>query len=309
MRSIRVFLTDVCNANCKNCLNQALRTSSTYMNKEKFKQLCSHFQDNNVLGIKIMGGEPTLHPDFSEFLQIAQSHFKKVSVFTNSINDQICKFKPRETDGISYNFRFHQHITPQKMLLDYPGYRSFEIVIDKHSDDKQIIHDVLAMSKRFEDRPIAMLTIDCTSRIFHDKELIVSKFENIYQQLVDNGMRVDIDHAMPFCFTYGTKIPIHSKGALCNPDCSGLIDANFNLHYCNQTHEILINLFENDQIIPFKIIENYIQMYYCHRQLKALKKICVNCMLYNTICNGGCYITKDINTSDDILMNTKFPVI
>ena len=309
MRSIRVFLTDKCNAECNNCFNRSLRTDNSFMDISKFELLCKYFSENKVAGIKIMGGEPTLHPNFTEMLQIAQSHFDKVSLFSNAINDRICSFRPRENDGISYNFRFHHYLSIKKMLLNYPGYRSFVIIINKSLDEKQIIKDITTLNKSFNGRPIVMLSLDCTSNIFRDKKILVSKFEIINQELTNIGISVRIDHALPICFTYGTTVLNPIGGALCNTGCAGLIDANFNLFYCNQTHNKLINLFENDKIIPFSIVENHLQRIYYQRQLDALNKICINCTIFNTLCNGGCYITNNNITHNDIILNTKLPIV
>lgn len=105
--SLRVYITEQCNANCPSCFNKSSR-SKLSMDIEHFKKICTFFSSNGVKRIKIMGGEPTLHPDFDVLMTLAQNSFQQVFLFTNAINDGILNFKPRESDSVVYNFTFHK---------------------------------------------------------------------------------------------------------------------------------------------------------------------------------------------------------
>lgn len=309
MRSIRVFFTENCNADCPNCLNKAFRSENKFIDIEKYEKICKYFMENNVAGIKIMGGEPTLHPEFEHLLEISQKHFKRVSLFTNGISKKILHFKPRENDGVSYNFRFYKFLSKEKFLLDYSGYRSLEVLINSTTNVQELLQEILNITKDVEDKISVMLTLDCTSPIFKEREQTLPIFEEIYLKLCSAGVTVGIDHSLPVCYVYDTKVPIYHRGSICDTECAGLIDSSCNLLYCNQHHKELIPLFSGNRIIPFKILENYLSMVYNHQQVYVLQKICKDCILYGELCNGGCFVASDINTRYDILQNTNLPLL
>jgi MoaA/NifB/PqqE/SkfB family radical SAM enzyme len=89
-----------------------------------------------------MGGEPTIHPDFSKITKIAQKHFKTVSVFTNAINNKIQEFEPRDNDSIIYNFKFAKLLNKEKLLPEKPGRRSLEIQITSTTNTDKVVDNI-----------------------------------------------------------------------------------------------------------------------------------------------------------------------
>lgn len=308
MKSLRVLVTDKCNANCPFCINKDIRKGNGFMSLDLFKRICTFFEQNNIENIRIMGGEPTIHPQFVEMMQIAQSHFKRVTIFTNAINNNIVKFVPRENDGINYNFTFSKDITIEKLLPTLPGNRLLEIVIRRDTKAEIIekeIKRIIAMGSR---DIIVSLTLDCTSNIFKDKEIIVPIFTHLQEFCEKENLNWRFDHSMPICFVYGTKLPIREKGAICEGDCAGLIDTEGNLRFCNQFNSESYTIFQNGEIIPMPLIENLIKLSHLKNQIKNLEKICAECPYYDKICNGGCFIANDSISRDDIILNTNLPL-
>lgn len=309
MKSIRVLLTEQCNANCAFCINKTTRGSSL-MDVPRFKHMCDYFKRNHITGIKIMGGEPTTHPHCIEMLEMAQQSFQKVSLFTNAINDTILQFKPRKNDGINYNFSFYKTLSKKKLLLDYPGYRALEIIIHKDTDEKNILKSILSLTRGETKRFSILLTLNCTEDIFAHRNILVYKIEKIFSTCKEAGLQTSFDHSIPICFIYGTKIPIFRKGAFCDLSCAGLIDADFNLCFCNQHPQKLINLFnEQGEILPIQILENHLKYIHFQNQITALNKICLNCIFFDRMCNGGCFITNRTITINSILQNTALPTM
>ena len=308
MKSIRVFITENCNARCQNCINAKARNNSE-MDILRFSLMCKYFKENGIKNIRIMGGEPTIHPDFTKLMKIAQNTFERVTLFTNAITNGISKFVPRELDGINYNFNFSSGLTKQKLLLNLPGSRILEVVLTPDSNPEKIIANISRIADWEPSRIIVSLTLDCTSNIFKERDQIIPIYETIWNACNEKNIKVVQDHAVPICFLYGSKIPIRLKGAFCTPECAGLIDADFNICYCNQHPMAIRNLFTNtNELIPFKIINNYIEREYYKNQLLALEKICSNCVFFNKYCNGGCFITRTNITKNDIILNTKLPL-
>ena len=44
---------------------------------DKYEILCKYFKENGVTLLKIMGGEPTIHPEFLSLYKIAQDFLTK----------------------------------------------------------------------------------------------------------------------------------------------------------------------------------------------------------------------------------------
>ena len=126
--NIRFYITEACNAKCPNCFNKENR-NETYMDVDRFEELCLYFSKNGGTQIKIMGGEPTIHPNFEEIMRIAQLRFPVVSLFTNALSSNLLKFKPRAEDIITYNFKFRRRLNNENMFLDLPGVRNLEIQV------------------------------------------------------------------------------------------------------------------------------------------------------------------------------------
>ena len=78
--------------------------------------------------------------------------------------------------------------------------------------------------------------------------------------------------------------------------------------FCNQHSKILINLKNENEFLPWAIVDNYIKKTFYEIQSKALEQYCINCVFYDSKCNGGCWIPKDSITKADIINNTSFPV-
>jgi MoaA/NifB/PqqE/SkfB family radical SAM enzyme len=76
-----VFLTDHCNLDCAGCGAYSPLAKEAYYDKEIFKSDCARIAQltfGKINFIQFAGGEPLLHPDITDFFDIARSYFKKV---------------------------------------------------------------------------------------------------------------------------------------------------------------------------------------------------------------------------------------
>lgn len=277
------------------------------MQLDKFERLCAYFKDNKVPILKIMGGEPTLHPDFKLITEIAQKYFKGVAVFTNGLSEKLQNFNPRKTDVITYNFKFSKKISVDNLMLDKKGGRGLEIQISEKTNVDALMDEIKRVTSYGKIH--INFTLDCTENIFLHRKEIALKYEKLWLQCKEIGIVAGKDHSVPLCFLYGTKIPMKSAKSICRLDCTGLIDADYNLRHCNQFSDHLINMFVGDRIIPYNILVNYLTFKHIKLQDTALDKICRDCVFYGKNCNGGCFVAKDNITKEDILNNTDFPLM
>lgn len=307
MNSIRVLITDKCNAGCSNCINKAIRTESSFMEYLRFKAIAQYFHDNNVSRIRIMGGEPTIHPNFGEIVDFSQKVFLRVSVFTNGLNSNLLDFYPREYDSITYNARFAQIMPKEHLMSDKPGSRILSVVICCQLNVYKIISTIVNIRKVIQNLKVS-LTFDCTANIFKHRIALLDKFNILYDFCISYQIEVIIDHGLPVCFLYNSKVPSCKNFSKCSENCAGLIDANYNLRFCNQITSEAFALFEGEKIKPFKLLNNWLQLVFYRKQSMTLRKICLECPFYGDICNGGCYIHRDQISREDILQNTELPL-
>lgn len=80
-----VELTNYCNFKCAFCVGQQQgQRSRGYMDLEMFKEICYQAKIYGALGIRLLRwGEPMMHPNFLEMVDIAKKHNLLVHVTTN----------------------------------------------------------------------------------------------------------------------------------------------------------------------------------------------------------------------------------
>jgi molybdenum cofactor biosynthesis enzyme MoaA len=77
--SLGVDLTYRCNMNCTYCYNPI--RSFADMDLAYFEEVCRRLP--RYVQFKFLGGEPTLHPDFMDFIRTARRHKHEVTVLSN----------------------------------------------------------------------------------------------------------------------------------------------------------------------------------------------------------------------------------
>lgn len=309
MHLLRTWVTEGCNAFCPHCMN--INSRSNYqMDTFRFEQMCKYFQDNGFDTISIMGGEPTIHPDFEKIMSLAQSHFSIVYLFTNGLNSHtLKKYKPRENDTIIYNSLFINKWIPGTLMLKNKGKRIIDVVINQHTKVDLLTRTLLKLLYASNGQPEIQLTIDNSTNIFLHRAIIAKNINEVYDQLVTKyHAQVTFQCGAPMCFTYGLKLPPYVPRAIC-PQEAVLVDGNFDVRFCNIQTDKLINLFNNNDLIPFHILKNHIYLQSYKNQQIVLDKICRYCLLYGIQCNGKCHVSQNKIKAIDIINNTSLPWI
>jgi len=145
--NIEISPSGICDANCKNCFyrqdnNKLLGLDKTFIDRDRMYELIEEFVELKVKSISWTGGgEPTLHPNFSEFVQWAKYAGIQQGLFTNalkpikydprffqwirvtktnkSINEEIVKtLRPCKTLGLCLNYSEDENEDDIKRLLE-----------------------------------------------------------------------------------------------------------------------------------------------------------------------------------------------
>ena len=310
--SMRVHLTERCNAACAYCFNAHLRNHED-MDIARYRQVLPYLRANGVGHLRIMGGEPTVHPQFVEAYQLAQEHFPVVSLFTNALNDKIFSVEPRSSDYVIYNFAFiDERFDVTKLLPKAEGFtRIFEILIGSDTDigslHRRIEHthnECKALG--IKDKHINFqLTLNCVENIFaHREGLNKAYLDTVHLVLSLVPHALSYDHIVPYCFwlpdsirefqQLGLGVPC----ALCRETCIGLIDSKFSLCHCDHYLESPITVFEEKdgglELVDFDVALNSLLRVHFRKRILNLDKACAECSHFNWICDGGCFIHKGI---------------
>ena len=303
INSIRIYLTESCNANCNHCFNKGIR-EDRHMDTAKAEMLFNYFASNGIKNLKIMGGEPTVHPDFLTLYNLSQQKFDSVALFTNGLNAEITKITPRNTDAIIYNFLFiNRQFDSNKYLPSSNFARIFEIVIDGNTDiqklKNEIQHTQQELSKKRIQQYYFQITLNCIEQIFIKKEDINRKFREIISFILSKyPNHISFDHTIPLCFWEEESINLMNKynlsyyKATCRGTDFGLVDSKFNLLHCNQFQEVITPIFINDKTISFIRLNNLLKIANLNKKIFNLKNKCIDCQFFDTYCTGGCLAHK-----------------
>lgn len=80
--SISVSINTDCNGNCPYCFQQNYHGQHKYMTLEEFKRILDWAGDLDQ--VKLLGGEPTLHPEFLDFVNELTTRNVHASILTNA---------------------------------------------------------------------------------------------------------------------------------------------------------------------------------------------------------------------------------
>jgi len=78
-----IELSYKCNLQCRHCYVNSISDSKKQLSRDQVFQIFEKLYGWGVRVIELTGGEPTIHPDFLEILQIALERFDLVAILTN----------------------------------------------------------------------------------------------------------------------------------------------------------------------------------------------------------------------------------
>jgi radical SAM protein with 4Fe4S-binding SPASM domain len=304
----RIVLTEKCNAACEHCFNKKVRNGRE-MDVDKFVgfiQQNRHAVRNKQL--KIMGGEPTIHPRFTELVEKTINYFDFVRVFTNGITlPQIVKnplFDKNERIGYTVNgYTFD----PSK----FEKYRNRVLRLDLHFvipyyEPEKIIKKILNCVDFMRGQVTILYSPDTQVNIF-DPQILddyrktwMDAIKVLVPQLRQKNVLFAPDHTVPACFFTTEMIDelaeidfqeLSLALSCCDCENLGLIDTEFNLLYCNQTRIKLGSLLNDDG--TFKTMNEVEAMIAKGPRTKCemteqISKKCKDCSAL-PLCRVGCY--------------------
>jgi MoaA/NifB/PqqE/SkfB family radical SAM enzyme len=132
--SIFMFLTRSCNLACSHCYVSAEPRLKGHMSLDVFRRIVESFSAQGINDFRLTGGEPTIHPNFKEMLEILTSK----SITPRLITNGICLMQMRSPETVlnkvsrcwisSYGINLQQHRViggerslPLTEIMDFAG--------------------------------------------------------------------------------------------------------------------------------------------------------------------------------------------
>lgn len=87
---MNIIMNNYCNLNCEYCFaNEVMSENSKEMTLDDFRKVLDFEAKSNVNEVRLLGGEPTIHPQFAEFVREAykRKSVKHIQLFTNALFD------------------------------------------------------------------------------------------------------------------------------------------------------------------------------------------------------------------------------
>jgi radical SAM protein with 4Fe4S-binding SPASM domain len=294
---------------CPHCFNANTRHGGvmdfdTLLNFFRFNE---NYLQNSV--IKLMGGEPTLHPNFTNILTESCKYYGSVMLFTNgnglkAITQDSYFLKQHLQDKLSYAINGYTFSIDQfKKYRDFINYVFLHFVIlDSTATIEKIIKCMeLTPQVHFLISPNTQVDLFDENELGRYREIWLSAITQIIPLFRKNNISYSYDHNLPICFYTQEMIDelhtfdlddLHAtRITCCGENFMGLIDYNFDLYFCNQTR-IKIGSVLNSNGTPKYIpeIEKLLQPKSKEKTIaiKNLSNKCRECPVVAS-CKVGCY--------------------
>ncbi len=277
----RLILTEDCNANCPHCFNANMRVGN-HMSMETFHKALSLI---DAPAIKLMGGEPTLHPDLLEIFDACHKVVSQVRLFTNGLQkDTPERINWLPNDRVAYNFFVaNRNLTNQNYLWEKDINRTFHVVVNTQTDFNRLYAKLRNLAGLLQKQPESVrarsgiaLSLDTQENIFLNKEKLQKILYNMVRKLrLWSFINISRDHHIPVCFWTQEDIRQyldihlkHNKTTAClSPNCASWIGIDGTIRHCNQfpircgemsentTREALVSLYEKAKTAKLKLLK------------------------------------------------------
>ena len=149
MVNLQIDITNACIHQCSNCTRFCGHHKKPYfMNFETFKRAVDSFDGwNGCVGI--IGGEPTLHPEFEKFVEYLRN--KRIGKQLNLSREPICNMQEHIYENLLVNPNYQMGLW-SSLNLGY--YKYFEVINDSfdmqflNDHDNKCMHQAILISRK-----------------------------------------------------------------------------------------------------------------------------------------------------------------
>ncbi len=144
-RNVYLYITEACQLRCKHCYMGERLDRAVKMPIEKIRGTLQTWRKMGGSKLTILGGEPTLHPDFVESIRAAHTlGYEHVIITTNGLNPCIRKLRQMEVSDFSY----------VQVSLDGGSSATHDMVRGEGTFDEALVNIAELCSRGFDTRII-----------------------------------------------------------------------------------------------------------------------------------------------------------
>ena len=271
-KKVYIEITNSCNLNCSFCSPVKKRTR--FISKAEFKHILKEVAPKTDCIYLHVKGEPLLHPNLIEFLNLASKYHLKVNITTNGT------LFPALVDKLSNNQALHKINFSLHCEQNNPNYllNIFKNV-EKLSSDKIVIYRLWTLKDNKLDEKSTSI-VENLKEYYHLSPEIVEKIKTEKNIKISSTIYVDKDNKFDwpdinskqqsngFCMALKTQIAILCDGTVvpCCLDCNGQIP--------------LGNIYKEslDDIILSQRLENLKKSF---QNRKITEELCLHCTFKN----------------------------
>ena len=156
--SISIYINTICNYRCKFCFlinEDHIGTKKKNISIEQFNKIINHKNNIGVSRVTLGGGEPLLHKNFFDFVNILNENNKIISVYTNGslINRNFEQMAKAKIDYINIShydehfFTIKDHIKELKNKNKYAKVRISKIISNEdYKKMEELIEESIALN-------------------------------------------------------------------------------------------------------------------------------------------------------------------
>lgn len=307
-----IAITNYCNLRCKYCFaDDMIHEPKKFISIENFRKILSFIAKTPSTNIGIIGGEPTLHPNFLNILSEADDYCKqthgRVALFSNGI--ELGKYLPAITENISILINCNapiylgkENIKKMNNLFDkFKTLSWFEskvrIGCNIHPDLKDYTY-IWQIVERYNIKIIRVSVVSpagCYTNFRSDKEAYYKMMKDYFIKFCKNAeehnckLSIDCNHIPSCYFTNKEKKLLEKVSDVAALDfCRPVVDItpDFRATACFGVYEpINLNSFSTlNEVEQYLLIKKTIPKYNanCYGRCKGCKEYDL------TRCQGGC---------------------
>lgn len=103
-----ILLTYRCNQECPYCFAKKKKENED-MSIENLRFVLDFFKKNNEMDARLLGGEPTCHPEFRKIINMLLQQKFRIRIFTNGLfSESILNFLKSKGKSITYDFNINE---------------------------------------------------------------------------------------------------------------------------------------------------------------------------------------------------------
>jgi organic radical activating enzyme len=298
-------ITNKCNKKCVYCFagDTLNEYGNSFMDGEVYEKALAYLKRSGINQVRLLGGEPTLHPDFTAYVTRALKNKFSILLFTNGlIKNDILKFlKAIPGDKLSVllntihpSEKNDPGTAIQKKTMKVLGDRVIAGVniYSDHQDLFYLLDYISGYNLKKEIRlGISHPVLSRNNVYLHPKDYkkIGHKIAVFKKECTKFGVSLGFDCGFVPCMFPSDQLEnleteLKKAGTCCHPIIDLLTDGTFISCYpLNNFMKTAID----DEIVAGKLIDTFDNSLTPYKQ-SGIFAYCTSCPLFGNRCNGGC---------------------